>query len=69
MVRGDEALPEFLSFSLEAEYAVEPSLAEFVFSDRNVAMKLSSLLMERLDDDELVRTKDGRGLRLGFCCA
>jgi hypothetical protein len=68
-VRGDEAPPEFLSFSLEAGYAVEPSLAEFVFSDRNVAMKLSSLLAERLEDDELVRIKDGRGLRPGFCCA
>jgi hypothetical protein len=68
-VRGDEAPPEFLSFSLEAWDAAEPSLAKFVFSDRNVAMKLSSLLVDRLDDDELVRTKDGRGLRLGFCCA
>jgi len=70
-MRGDEAPPEFLSFSLEDANAVEPSVAEFVFvlSERNVAIKLSSLLVERLDDDELVRAKDGRGLRLGFCCA
>ena len=64
-MHGDEALPDFLSFSLAG--GVLPSLVEFVFNDRNVVIKGSSLLEEIFDDDELVRAKDGRGLRLGVC--
>jgi hypothetical protein len=40
-----------------------------MFNDRNVATNPSSLLVEAVDDAELVRLKDGRGLRVGFCCA
>lgn len=45
-----------------------PGKAE-VFRVLNVARTESSLLAEMLEDEELVRANDGRGLRLGVCCA
>lgn len=63
-MHGDEALPDLLSFSLAGAIIPSP-----VFIDRSDVIKESSLLEERFDDAELVRAKDGRGLRLGVCCA
>lgn len=44
-------------------------LASLTFKERRVAMKPSSLLLEEVEEAELFLTNDGRGLRLGFCCA
>ena len=66
-MHGDEALPDLLTWSFTG--AIFPSAVEPVFIVRSDVPKESSLLEETFDDAELVRAKDGRGLRLGVCCA
>jgi hypothetical protein len=50
-------------------YSPSPSTVSLVLSELNVATKPSSLRDEAVEDAEPLRLKDGRGLRLGLCCA